>query len=217
MMIKIFKIKILYYNSYKILGKDHLIMNRTVDSKSIIQFASHEHIKKPVNLLKSEVVEYKNGTLLSSRGTMKVIVNRHVRPSHVSFESFGASELSGTGEYSLKLEKCYPKPPIMRRSVNSLELTESNIHAVFEKGKNLPRVNILNKKFEIHNLISPSFPIPQFNIKMIISYLTDKLGDADSFKLRKDNPFIKPLLIRLHKNLSDTPTSKRLYVNKMYL
>ena len=121
-------------------------MHRTVNSESVIQFASNEMTIKPVKILKSEVVEYKRGTMLSSSGTVKITVNGPVQQSPLYGESisdelptydesFGTSELSGSGQYSLKLEKCYPKPSVVRRrSVNKDELTESSIFATINNG-----------------------------------------------------------------------------------
>ena len=120
-------------------------MHRTVNSESVIQFASNEMTIKPVKILKSEVVEYKRGTMLSSTGNVKITVNGPVQPSPLYGESisdelptydesFGSSELSGSGQYSLKLEKCYPKPSVVRRSVNKDDFTESRIFATFNNG-----------------------------------------------------------------------------------
>ena len=122
-----------------------MIMHRAVDSESVIQFASDDLNRRPVSILKSEAVEYKLGTLQSSSGTIKITVNGPVQPSPLYGESisdelptydesFGTSELSGSGQYSLKLEKCYPKPFVVRRSVKNDELTESSIFATFNNG-----------------------------------------------------------------------------------
>jgi hypothetical protein len=127
------------------MDEDHVIMHRAVDSESVIYFASDELNKRPVSIQKSEVVEYRTGTLQSSSGTIKVTVNGPVQPSPLYGESisdepltydesFGTSELSGSGQYSLKLEKCYPKPSVVRRSVKNDELTESSILATFNNG-----------------------------------------------------------------------------------
>ena len=130
---------------YQTIDEDHLIMYRTVDSKNIIQFASNELNEQPANVQKSEVVEYKQGTLQGSRGTVKITVNGPVQSRKISHqsvdddsvtydESFGSNELSGTGKYSLKLEKCMKMASVARRSVNNPELTESKLHATLKTG-----------------------------------------------------------------------------------
>ena len=92
-------------------------MYRTVDSENITQFASNALNPQPFDVQKSEVVEYKQGTLQGSRGTVKITVNGPAQSRKISHqsidddsvtydESFGSNELSGTGKYSLKLEKC---------------------------------------------------------------------------------------------------------------
>ena len=94
-------------------------MHRKVNSESVIQFMSNELNRRPVGIIKSEVVEYKRGTMLSSSATVKITVNGPVQPIPLYGESisddiptydesFGTSKLSGSGQYSLKLEKCYP-------------------------------------------------------------------------------------------------------------
>ena len=136
-------------------------MHRTVNSESVIQFASNVMTIKPVKILKSEVVEYKRGTMLSSSGTVKITVNGPVQPSPLYGESisdevptydesFGTSELSGSGQYSLKLEKCYPKPSVVRRSVNKDELTESRIFATFNNGNQISTPFLLHPSLWIH-------------------------------------------------------------------
>ena len=121
-------------------------MYRTVNTESVIQFASNKMSGKLVGIKKSEAVVYTNGTLQSSYGTVTITVNGPVQPSPLYGESisdelptydesFGTSELSGSGQYSLKLEKCYPKPSVVRRSVkDDEELTESSIFAQPDDG-----------------------------------------------------------------------------------
>ena len=124
-------------------------MHRKVNSESVIQFMSNELNRRPVGIFKSEVVEYKRGTMQSSSGTVKITVNGPVQPSPLYGESisdelptydesFGTSELSGSGQYSLKLEKCYPKPSVVRRSTIDAELTESSIFATVHNGNHHP-------------------------------------------------------------------------------
>ena len=124
---------------YQTIDADHLIMYRTVDSENIIQFASNELYEQPVDVQKSEVIEYKKGTLQGSRGTVKITVNGPVQSHKISHqsmdddsvtydESFGSNELSGTGKYSFKLEKCMKMASVARRSVNNPELTETKLH-----------------------------------------------------------------------------------------
>ena len=131
--------------SYETTDEDHMIMHRKVNSESVIQFMSKEMNRRPVGIIKSEVVEYKRGTIQSSSGTVKITVNGPVQPIPLYGESisdelptydesFGTSELSGSGQYSLKLEKCYPKPSVVRRSMIDAELTESSIFATVHNG-----------------------------------------------------------------------------------
>ena len=119
-------------------------MYRTVDSKNIIQSAFNGENERPIDIHKSEVVEYKKRVLQSSSGTVKVTVSGPGQSQQFSYqsadsdtydESFGNNELSGTGKYTLQLQKCSKKTSITKRNVNILELTKSRLYAVSEKGK----------------------------------------------------------------------------------
>ena len=129
---------------YETPGEDHVIMYRTVDSENIMQSAFNEENEKPIGIQKSEVVEYKKGVLQSSSGTVKVTVSGPGQTEKFSYqssdsvtydESFGSNELSGTGKYTLKLQKCFKTTLVARRSVNILELNESKLSATIEKGR----------------------------------------------------------------------------------
>ena len=119
-------------------------MYRTVESDKVMQFASNDATEKPIGIQQSEVVEYKKRVLQSSSGMMKVTISSPGQSQQLSYqsadsitydESFGTNELSGTGKYALKLQKCSRKASVARRSVNILELNESKLIATHEKGK----------------------------------------------------------------------------------
>eukprot|EP00731_Ephydatia_muelleri_P006284 Em0003g532a len=155
-------------------GNDHVIMYRTVESDKVMQFASNDATEKPIGIQQSEVVEYKKRVLQSSSGMMKVTVSSPGQSQQLSYqsadsitydESFGTNELSGTGKYALKLQKCSRKASVARRSVNILELNESKLIVTHEK--------------EEHDIF-------------------------EMVQLRKNTPSIKPLLLHLHSNVTDT-------------
>ena len=131
---------------YETPGEDHVIMYRTVDSENIMQSTFNDGNEKPIGIQKSEVVEYKKGVLQSSSGTVKVTVSGPGQSKQFSYqsadsytydESFGSNELSGTGKYALKLQKCSKKSSVAKRNVNILEFTKSRLHAVSEKGNGI--------------------------------------------------------------------------------
>eukprot|EP00731_Ephydatia_muelleri_P006289 Em0003g537a len=162
---------------YETPGEDHVIMYRTVDSKNIIQSAFNGENERPIDIHKSEVVEYKKRVLQSSSGTVKVTVSGPGQSQQFSYqsadsdtydESFGNNELSGTGKYTLQLQKCSKKTSITKRNVNILELTKSRLYAVSEK--------------ENHYY-------------------------SEMAQLRKNAPSITPFLLHLHSNVTDTSAS----------
>ena len=126
---------------YDTVGEEHVIMYRTVEFEDVLEFSFNDKTGKPVGIQKSEVVEYKKGVLQSSRGTAHVVINKPSQASkfyHQSTdddktvtydESFGTDELSGSGKYSLKLQKCAKKTLVARRSVSNEELTDGKITA----------------------------------------------------------------------------------------
>ena len=120
-----------------------MIMYRTVDLDNIMQSTESE---KPVGIQKSEVVEYKKGVLQSSSGTVKVTVSGAKQSRQFGYqsadsdtydESFRNNELSGTGKYTLQLQKCSKKSSVAKRDVNILEFTKSSLNAVSEKGNDI--------------------------------------------------------------------------------
>ena len=205
---------------YQRIGEDHLIMYRSIDSENIIRFASADLNNQPVDIQKSEVVEYKKGTLQGSRGTVKITVNGPVQSRKISHqsidddsvtydESFGSNELSGTGKYSLKLEKCMKMASVARRSVNNPELTESKLYATFKKG------NFLYSSTS--RFIQQFSPVTHFNDiptpktlcdTINVCIFSEKDDYAEMVQLRKDIPLIKPYLVSVHSNQMDISAGK---------
>ncbi|KAL5502594.1 hypothetical protein EMCRGX_G009395 [Ephydatia muelleri] len=140
--------------SYENLGPDHWIMRRTVKPSDVIRFASNEmHRKSRLEVQKAEIVEYKEGVLLKSSGTLFVNAKgpmdtqddamAHFTPVDVDQASYdataGSNELYGTGTYSLVLKKRYQNPTTMtklRRSATQFLLSnQSSLSALDEIGE----------------------------------------------------------------------------------
>ena len=128
-------------------------MRRTVKPSDVIRFASNEmHRKSRLEVQKAEMVEYKEGVLLKSSGTLFVNAKgpmdtqddamAHFTPVDVDQASYdataGSNELYGTGTYSLVLKKRYQNPTTMtklRRSATQFLLSnQSSLSALDEIG-----------------------------------------------------------------------------------
>eukprot|EP00731_Ephydatia_muelleri_P006400 Em0003g648a len=133
---------------YENLGPDHWIMRRTVKPSDVIRFASNEmHRKSRLEVQKAEMVEYKEGVLLKSSGTLFVNAKgpmdtqddatAHFTPADVDQASYdataGSNELYGTGTYSLVLKKRSRK--LWSASYQALLTTDDCLSAQNDEGQ----------------------------------------------------------------------------------
>ncbi|KAL5489148.1 hypothetical protein EMCRGX_G018206 [Ephydatia muelleri] len=139
--------------SYERIAPDHVIMHRLVDSESVIQFNGTSALNgKPIKVERAEIVEYKEGRLLSSEGTAVVKLNgpddsfdlsrlgsnqeTMLENSPDTFEpTFGSGGMTGSGKYSLHLQTCSKKSrSFYKRSAEQGSLlATSNLHAVVQR------------------------------------------------------------------------------------
>ena len=116
-------------------------MQRTVVPENVIQVASEDLNGKPVSVQKSEVIEYKDGTLQSCSGTSTISVKRTAADERdwSPYDAGGTQNddgVCGTGSFTLKLQKCYPKSThrLSYRSADGVVMTSSSLTAVYDKG-----------------------------------------------------------------------------------
>ena len=122
-------------------------MRRTVKPSDVIRFASNEmHRKSRLEVQKAEMVEYKEGVLLKSSGTLFVNAKgpmdtqddatAHFTPADVDQASYdattGSNELYGTGTYSLVLKKRSRK--LWSASYQALLTTDDCLSAQNDEG-----------------------------------------------------------------------------------
>ena len=128
-------------------------MRRTVKPSDVIRIASNEmHRKSRLEVQKAEMVEYKEGVLLKSSGTLFVDAKGPMDTQDDAIAQFtpadgdqasydataGSNELYGTGTYSLILKKKPRQIPLtkLRRSANqSLLSNQSSLSALDDKGR----------------------------------------------------------------------------------
>ena len=128
-------------------------MHRTVDSESVITYASSELNEKPISIQRVEDIEYNKGKLIKSAGTTLVNANGPVLSEGEShFEgdddviadnnpdtydaTFTSDGLSARGKYSLALRRCVQKSKNVRRSSQQLAMTsDTSLAHQFNKGE----------------------------------------------------------------------------------
>lgn len=121
-------------------------MQRTVVPDDVIEATTESIRGKSVALRKSEEVSYKDGVLQTSSGVSTISIKRPVPVDEErgwssaqlnvqSAEGYTDEDVCGSGSYTLKLQKCYPKNRYYsRRSTNTSALVTSRLAAVYEKG-----------------------------------------------------------------------------------
>lgn len=125
-------------------------MRRTVKPSDVIRFASNEvHRKSRLEVQKAETVEYKEGVLLKSSGTLFINAKgpmdtqddamaqlAPIDGDQASYDATaGSNELYGTGTYSLVLKKRRPNPVRLRRARDlSLLTTDESLSALNDEG-----------------------------------------------------------------------------------
>ena len=126
-------------------------MRRTVKPSDVIRFASNEvHRKSRLEVQKAETVEYKEGVLLKSSGTLFVNAKgpmdmqddamaqlAPVDGDQASYDATaGSNELYGTGTYSLVLKKRrrYPITKLRRSATQFLHVNQSSLSASDDQG-----------------------------------------------------------------------------------
>lgn len=128
-------------------------MHRTVDSESVITYASSELNDKPIAIQRVEDIEYNKGKLIKSAGTTSVNANGPVQTEGVSYfegeddvmaennpdtydATFTSDGLSASGKYSLTLQRCVQKSKNVRRSsTHQLTMSDTSLAHQFNKGE----------------------------------------------------------------------------------
>ena len=127
-------------------------MHRTVDHGNILQMASGNHASMPIAVQRSESVEYNAGVLQMSSGFSIVDakgpmgVTQDTDPLQYAHgatydPNLGTNELGGSGKYSLRLQKCYPRSARIRRNTDNGEplVYYHSLFALPDKGIQGPR------------------------------------------------------------------------------
>ena len=134
------------HSSYEKSGDGYIKMHRSISREDVMEYPTHIPVED-VDLVEEEDIEYRDGKLFKSNGTLNLTVER-VRPSHVESPAPDDDKFqnmfNARGSYSMELGVCRHvrltarrRRSKVRRSLQSKSSSEETLMASFDQGCNI--------------------------------------------------------------------------------